>query len=986
MHQSYAEFLAAAYLVRRGVTGRRLLSLLGADVNGLAPEPMIEVLGWLLASGATVSDALIADNARQLLGTAGLELVHDQVRQRLVEAILHGAADGTIDEGWRADTSVLSHPGLASQLHDAMAGASNRWVIFWICRIARQCAVHEASDDLLAVALDPAWPYPIRAEAVKAFAEVAPQTRMSELAVLLHLSSEQDPFDEVLAATLRAMLPDAVDFAQIQIALRPRRASNYVGAYTLLLRELPTLIPSDGVVPALTDALSRSPEHSDRAFDDLIAGLLQRAWEMRTPDIAAVVGAALASSQISSAQTFPGTNLPWETDDDPGMRRAMAVAALGAHEHAFAVVLDLRILTPSDLVWLIDWMRAAPPEALANAKMVLRLLAWNVADAATADRILALDHGHPAYEELQAFQGHREISSRPQQFPRRAEDTGGPSVAECRSKLHAALTRARTNIDDWWHVAIALARGNFQQLVNWDLTTLPLWSALGLAGQEELLLLGLDYLNAKQPNPSSWAGQDQLRVDDVMPDWSGVSLFATLAAHRPEMLASVEPAAWESWASVITLMPAYSTDGNWHRIRDAATQVGREAIDRALRKQVREGVGTAYAHHPLANFSDPRLIAVVEQIARNRDESEDRRDEAMGVLVVHSPDVALDVARSVLNDDVVPPAAFAVVARLAPEELIGEWITQHRLGPLEHLRDLDPELLSDISIAALTGMLLDRLPFAEDPYESDGFTESTPQSVARRTRMRLLRSMVDRGMSASLAALGHGRPAADLELIRHLLQEARTREALASRRPVLPGTFMGVVASGDARLVRDSAGLLTVLLEQLDLIQNDLSKRATFRSFWDGEPGRDGASPKGEDTISDLLAEQLRVRLSPHVVIDREIQVARPEAGGIGTRIDITATSGGIPIGRVILEAKRVDNRTLSTAIDDQLVGRYMDPAGLSHGVYIVYWTIPGLRPPSWHKKYPDPGVLAKELRAQAQLHLPRRHVEVVVLNIGPPA
>jgi hypothetical protein len=44
--------------------------------------------------------------------------------------------------------------------------------------------------------------------------------------------------------------------------------------------------------------------------------------------------------------------------------------------------------------------------------------------------------------------------------------------------------------------------------------------------------------------------------------------------------------------------------------------------------------------------------------------------------------------------------------------------------------------------------------------------------------MRLLQSMAGRGMSSALAALEHGRPAADLDRIRHLLQEARTREAV----------------------------------------------------------------------------------------------------------------------------------------------------------------------------------------------------------------
>jgi CRISPR/Cas system CSM-associated protein Csm2 small subunit len=253
-------------------------------------------------------------------------------------------------------------------------------------------------------------------------------------------------------------------------------------------------------------------------------------------------------------------------------------------------------------------------------------------------------------------------------------------------------------------------------------------------------------------------------------------------------------------------------------------------------------------------------------------------------------------------------------------------------------------------------------------------------------RMRLLQSMAGRGMSSALAALEHGRPAADLDRIRHLLQEARTREALANWRPLQPATLMNVLASGDARLVRDSAGLMTVLLEQLDQIENDIRELGEFRSLWDGEPGTEGASPKGEDTISDWLANQLRLRLRPHVVVDREVQVTRRKAVGIGTRIDITATSGGVQIGRVIFEAKRVNNPELLTAIDDQLVGQYMDPAAFSHGIYIVYWTASELRPSSWHKKHPDADVLAEELRGQAERHMPQRHIEVVVLDIGPAA
>ncbi|WP_317612741.1 hypothetical protein [Rhodococcus opacus] len=988
VHQSYTEFLAAAYLARRRVAGGRLVSVLGADVNGLVPGPMIEVLGWLLASGAPVPYALIADNAKQLLSTAGLELVDDQVRTDVVAALLHGAEAGTIDEGWRTDTSVLSHPGLAAQLRDATASTSNPWVAFWICRIARQCAVFEASDDLLAIALESAWPDFIRAEAVKAFADVAPRDRMTELEPLLDLSPEEDPQDEILAATLRAVLPDAVSFERGRNMLRPRRTPKYFGNYFRLLGELPSLIRDNDVLSALVDALRRRPERDDHVFDHLIGGLLERAWKMREHEVFVEIGAELGRQLLSADDLFSSKRAPWQADDVPDIRRAMVGAALTAHSNAHYSVLEMRMLTPADLIWLLDWMRTAPPEALEPARVVLRLLAWDVADAETAERILNTDENHPAHDVLADFRGQREISSRPDWVTVRTESDEGSSSTELESLLREAIARTRADVNDWWQVTVALADCpagiNPEILVAWDLTSRPMWSTLAVEEQDELLRLGLSYLHARRPDLSRWLGRDRYSSDDVMPDWAAVFLLATLAAHCPDLLADVEPTSWTLWAPAIITIPNFTGDGGWQRqLRDGAPQAARDAIDEAFRDLVRQGDNSSFAQHPLADFTDSHLMAVIEQVARNAEESEARRDEAIDVLAEHAPDIALDVARSVIREDAVPPAAFAVLAKLTPDELVVEWIAQGQLGPVERLRNLDPGDLSEETLAALTGMLLDELPFTENPEQRDDFAELTPQAVGRRLRMRLLQSMAGRGMASALATLEHNRPAADAEQIRYLLQEARTREAQENWRPIHPDTLMELLASGDARLVRDNAGLLTVLLEQLEQIQNDIQGRALFRNLWNGEPGTEGASPKGEDTISDWLVDRLHLRLQPHVVVDREIQVTRRKAGGIGTRIDITATSGGSDIRRVIFEAKLVNNSGLLTAIDKQLVGQYMEPATLTHGIYIVYWTAPELRPSKMH---PDAGVLAQELREQARRHLPNKHIEVVVLDIGPPA
>ncbi len=55
------------------------------------------------------------------------------------------------------------------------------------------------------------------------------------------------------------------------------------------------------------------------------------------------------------------------------------------------------------------------------------------------------------------------------------------------------------------------------------------------------------------------------------------------------------------------------------------------------------------------------------------------------------------------------------------------------------------------------------------------------------------------------------------------------------------------------------------------------------------------------------------------------------------------------------------------TAMDDQLIDRYLIPIGRQHGIYIVYWVKPEQRPSSWAKqRAADRDVLLSELREQA--------------------
>jgi hypothetical protein len=181
---------------------------------------------------------------------------------------------------------------------------------------------------------------------------------MGELDSLLELNTLEDRQDEILAAALRAVLCGAVDVDRVAAVLQ--RRSLFIGDYSMLLGELPTLIQDRDAFPLLKQALTRQPEIGDSAFGRMVAGLLARVWESADPKELNELGDLIGREDLMRDAGRHTDSLPWETDDRPELRRIMAAVALMAGGHSFVPVLRLRILTPRDLTWLIDWMAQAP--------------------------------------------------------------------------------------------------------------------------------------------------------------------------------------------------------------------------------------------------------------------------------------------------------------------------------------------------------------------------------------------------------------------------------------------------------------------------------------------------------------------------------------------------------------------------------------------------------------------------------------------------
>jgi hypothetical protein len=245
-------------------------------------------------------------------------------------------------------------------------------------------------------------------------------------------------------------------------------------------------------------------------------------------------------------------------------------------------------------------------------------------------------------------------------------------------------------------------------------------------------------------------------------------------------------------------------------------------------------------------------------------------------------------------------------------------------------------------IADLYLWMVERFPMHEDPTFDDAHWVG-PREAVGRWRDELLESLRRSGTPDAVDAVR--RIAAALPEARWLQRtqagaENALREALWS--PLSLAELARLAADSRARVIRSTSQLLDETVLAFHKIQDRLQGDTPDAPLlWDTYARR----PKSEDEISDYLRNQLNTLLGDRaVIVNREVQI-RPSTRGVGERSDlridaVTALPGAgpSPVLTVVGEVKGCWHRDVATAMQDQLVGRYMTDVGTPHGVYVVVW------------------------------------------------
>ncbi len=983
VHRGLAEYLAGAYLAEHHLGVETLVQLLVASDDtegGLVPQ-LREVAAWIAAFDRAAFADLIAREPDVLLRVERLELAQAD-RAAVVEALLDIEPAERIERWDRRiwhNLAGLSHPGLADQLSAVISDADAHWSVRQLAiTLARVCEVEACQPVLLGLALDPREPVHTRDDAVWALKEYGSPTIKRKLIPLACEFVEHDSDDEIKGQALQAVYPDLISTESMLAALTEPRNTHFFGAYSHFRLDLPKQIPADDLPVAVEWATTVDTDrHGVRSLDDVADAILARAWSQLGDGRLADLLAAALLERLRKHERLVAERGDFEPD---AVARRAVLERLIVYIHAddlhprWLAATRPQLAHVDDLDWLMDRLEAASGSeveanwaGLIEAAFVPGHLSERLYDLSSTNGELD--------EQMQRWFAPVPIDSEDARWWREhAAPDESPDIAETiDADLEAELSKAEAgDTDGWWHFIWQLLfdrRGQGRAEIEPDLTQFPGWTRLSDAQRLRALEVARAYLHDADPFTDEWWGTN--RGDRRA--WAGYQALCLLHKLDERRFQELSAEVWTRWMPIVIAYPravGMAEETEHDRILKAAHDKAPTAFEHWLVEKLRSEAdggdhlwtlrllgktesdfGTDrlrseldiavlppaalrdFLDYCLARDPEPTIALVIEEFERNHDP--DRAEVMLAALITNVADLAWD--QMWVYFDQQPQLGVAAVERALYDEHadFAQVLDDHKLGQLV------PWLFANV-------------PPSKDPPHEMQFHNISSREYLRDVRNRLLQVLASRGSDAavdSIQAMHEADPSDQMRFALRAAKEARRRRWSAPE----PAQVVALIKShGKASLILSAQHLQAAALGALARIQDKIAagQPALAPQLWDQGPMK----PMNEERISDWVADRLQTELAESNVVGREVQVS-PSASGRGrpksTDLQIWAPlAGGESKVTVMVEVKGCWNRELTTAMETQLVDRYLRPAGLRHGIYLVFW----FDPAGWEETGPTRG------------------------------
>jgi hypothetical protein len=1013
-----------------------------------------EVVAWLASLDRSLIDRLI-DTEPDILLTADLAAENTATRERVVAGILGRTEAGAFSYDRRRELAPrlnrLSHAGLSAQL---IATISNRSLSDatreMALTIAEQCRATGVAAAAADVTLDDRESFRLRIDAGYAVCRLDIDQESARLRPLAHLDAQHDPLDELRGLALRACWPRHITAAEFFDVLQPPRRSNFGGSYSHFLFSTPVVDQLDRADLAVAVAWT-AHQPLDRSYSDSITriagAIVTRTFRDNRHDLVSALVPILYRAYHDFRCPFfvaPQTDSLAISNDTVGVN-TMLSDCVEMRRHVIAsIVTDMAIDTPfyllahsecplvreEDFVWLLNKAcRVIGDRAVAWAQLAKRVMNWSrrdhldewlrredcpaVAAVLAMPRFVALDSDEARQMREEYNQLHR--YNRGPQPPRLTPQ-------ERTARIDASLAATFDHPDNFVNVVAELARdlqtGRIP-LVPSDIRATGGWQATDPEFRLRILDAAERYFT-DAAGPSSQPIQ-RLRTWSIE-DQTPASALLLLLYERPATLNAFPERAWRQHAAHVLgrLIGFFQLEDAQRDAITTALQAHSPDVCRALVLAIIDDDSLVDHVSSVVRVWGPRLDAALADAlferVRDREFNEPVYRALVGWLLSHE-----HVATAQYLIDIVegPPSprrlvAAVVAVRNRPAQfwsMIWPLIDTDRhfgrslIEQVLTFADEGGKLLPGLS-STEAGRLLDWL-LTEYPPNDDvgGGGFMGPRDHARFFTNALIASLRQAGTNEACNALRAVRDShPEQAWLADVVLQAQAAQRRSAWNPPSPLVLRKLLDDRRARFVTSSTQLLDAVCESLDRLAGQLHGELPARvNLWN-EPNPGIFRPRDEEHLSDTVARHLREELRERgIVANREVQIRRrvvsaAVGGQAGERTDIRVDAAALPsdgreadILTAIVEVKGSWNREVQTAMQTQLVDRYLLENRCQTGLYLVGW----FQSPGWDaadgRRAQSPWGAIEEARTNLDAQAAQltqqgvRHVRAYVLDCALP-
>lgn len=991
-HQTYAEFLAAWNLIEKKLSVKQILNLIEhpEDQDRKLVPQLHEVSAWLASMSDDIYKVIVKRDPFVLLRSDISNTSNDN-KEILVEELLKQLEDGEILK-WNFDNqhrySNLFHPTLEEQLKEfIMDGSKSIFAKREAIEIAKSCRLTNLNSIMLDLALNASELLPIREQAAWTVKEIGEASHIKKLLPLANSEIGDDPRDGLKGIALSALWPKYLTVKELLQLLTPKKQKNYFGAYDMFLSQ--NLISEIHIedLPIALDWVVEQPSIHDleNRFKELVNQISQKSWDhLEVGNIINPFSKAIFSRLV----LFDQLSIFEEIRTTDKRRHALILAMFNNikdKEKVAEKIQDFQLISATDISWLISCLLSTENKIEQD---IWAQLIWNTFDVSNymqIELIHKVSKETPALEVLskKSFepillnsveaQKMREKESKSKMRKNLIENNRSSAVSFLTEKEVASyLDKIEAgSLDDWWKLNHYMAyelKSKAVDEINPDLTTLSGWRINSDLTKSRIIEVAKTYILKANIDE-----KESFKVDVIhRPAFAGYRALSLILKYDAGFLSTLSKEVWKKWLPAILVYPI-STGSKEEAIRNELvtlvyTCIPDEVIDLILILIDRENQKFEYIFiiNALEECWDDQITQTIICKLEDENLAVGSMDSMLKILFKNRVVDAINFTRSFLTNPLPPEEKRRAKAVNAVRELLihggdTEWekawpiIQEDRAfghevmfsiaGTMRETSHMGEKILGDLYI-----WLVDQFPFSEDPdYSNDDMAHFvTPREEIADFRNSLLRSLENRGTLKScdeIARIIEHFPEHSTWL-RPILVEAKNNTRRHTWVPPTPVDIINLTSNKDFRFVQSGEQLLDVLEDSLERFEQKLHGETPENVFLWNDLGDKKFNPRTENEFSDYVKKHFIEDLKGKgIIVNREVEIRKTTGNIQGQRTDLQVDAilkkperDSHEIISVIVEVKGNWHSELKTAMETQLVDRYLKNNTCKYGLYLIGW------------------------------------------------